>query len=55
MKLQSVTIACIDSINYQEATNAFHKSMEKIEFGEALFFSDIKSEKLLKILNKIFI
>jgi hypothetical protein len=44
MKLPQVTIVCVDSVNYSEAINAFHKSIEKIEFSKALFFSDVKLE-----------
>jgi hypothetical protein len=40
IKLPTVTLVCVDCLNYMSAINAIQKSIEKIQFGKVLFLSD---------------
>ena len=45
LKLPQVTLVCIDCVNHRSALNAMLKSMESIQFADALFISNLAPER----------
>lgn len=43
LSLPTVTLVCIDCVNYGEAITAIKKSMHQVDFAKVLFFTDIKA------------
>ena len=40
LKLNNITLVCVDCLNYIESVKSIHKSIEDIEFGKAILFTD---------------